>query len=88
MFNWRKNWLNFTLDNNKRETPPHDLLAPAVHLVDLDGADVSEGDVEEGETELLEAVDRPKDHRERSDAESNVKLNILSFDPNLPSPSQ
>ena len=33
--------------------------------------------VEEGETELLEAVDRPEDHRERSDAERNVQLSIF-----------
>ena len=38
------------------------LLAPTVHLVDLDGADVSEGDVEEGETELLETVDCAEHH--------------------------
>ena len=38
------------------------LLAPTVHLVDLDGADVSEGDVEEGETELLQTVDCAEHH--------------------------
>ena len=48
---------------------PQDLLAPAVHLVDLDGADVSEGDVEEGEAELLETVDRAEDDREWCDTE-------------------
>ena len=67
MFNWRKNWLNSTLDNNKKEKVPPS--APAVHLVDLNGADVSEGDVEEWETELLETVDCTEDHREWGDAE-------------------
>ena len=45
------------------------LSAPAVHLVHLDGADVAQGDVEEGETQLLQTVHRPKNHRERSDAD-------------------
>ena len=44
------------------------LLAPTVHLVDLDGADVSEGDVEEGETELLQTVDCAEHHWEWGDA--------------------
>ena len=70
MNNWSKSWLNFTHDNNKRqEEVSPDLLAPAVHLVDLDSADVAQGDVEEGETQLLQTVHRPENHRERSDAD-------------------
>ena len=70
MNNWSKSWLNFTHDNNKRqEEVPPDLLAPAVHLVDLDSADVAQGDVEEGEAELLETVDCSEDYWEWCDAE-------------------